>query len=159
MKKNINNYILAAFAAALAILCVRSIYVPMHFTEEKNAREEAVKRRLIKIKMAQEAYLKANGTYCGDIAALAAKGFLADSLRAIPHSDGKPFRIRTATLTTATGREVPVMECGATYGEYLSGLDEKSVARLTEEAGRAGRFPGLKIGDIEKNNYNAGNWE
>jgi hypothetical protein len=51
------------------------------------------------------------------------------------------------------------MECGARYDEYLQGLDADEVSNLTDEAMGAGRFPGLKIGDLETPNNNAGNWE
>ena len=51
------------------------------------------------------------------------------------------------------------MECYAGYDDYLSGLDAGSIANLTEEANNAGRYPGLKIGDITTPNDNAGNWE
>ena len=43
--------------------------------------------------------------------------------------------------------------------QHLSGLDENSIANLIEEANNAGRYPGLKIGDITTPNDNAGNWE
>ena len=148
MKKRINNHILAAFAAILVFVCIRSVYAPVHFDNERGARERAVRLRLAAIRRAQEAYRVQTGAYCGSFAELTARGLLADSLRFVPHS-----------VTTASGREVPVMECGATFDEYLAGLDEASVAALAEEAGNAGRFPGLKIGDIEKDNGNAGNWE
>jgi hypothetical protein len=51
------------------------------------------------------------------------------------------------------------MECGARYEQFLDGLDANSVANLIEEASAAGRYPGLKIGDIVQPNNNAGNWE
>ena len=35
MKKHINNYILAAFAAILVFVCIRSIYAPVHFDGER----------------------------------------------------------------------------------------------------------------------------
>lgn len=50
------------------------------------------------------------------------------------------------------------MECGATYKQYLDGLDKASVDELTQEANANGRFPGLKIGDTETPNDNVGNW-
>lgn len=159
MKKHINNYILAAFAAILVFVCIRSIYAPMHFDGEREAREWEVKLRLTAIRRAQEANRRLTGTYSGSFEELTTRGLLADSQKFIPYSGGMVFHLRTATLTMASGREVPVMECSTTFDEYLKGLDEASIAELTEEAGNAGMFPGLKIGDIEKNNDNAGNWE
>lgn len=159
MKKHINNYILAAFAAILVFVCIRSIYAPVLFDGERESREREVRMRLAAIRRAQEANLRLTGTYSGSLDELTARGLLAAPQKFIPHSGGEEFHLRTATLTTASGREVPVMECSATFDEYLKGLDEASIAELTEEAGNAGRFPGLKIGDIEKDNENAGNWE
>lgn len=159
MKRNINNYILAAFAVVLAALCVRSIYMPIGFEREKEARETSVKMRLMSIKKAEEAYLKAHGTYCNSLETLVKERLITDSLTIIPHSEGLTFHIVTATVTTPSGKEVPVMECGTTYDEYLKGMNPDGISALIEKAGETGRYPGLKIGDLEKNNENAGNWE
>ena len=51
------------------------------------------------------------------------------------------------------------MECGTTYDVFLQGLDKHVVASLMEDANAAGRYPGLKIGDISEPNGNHGNWE
>ena len=50
------------------------------------------------------------------------------------------------------------MECGAGYETFLDGLDEGSIQQKIEEANYAGRYPGLKIGDLTTDNNNAGNW-
>lgn len=159
MKKNINNYILAAFAVALVFLCVRSIYAPMDFDSARKVRERDVKLCLVKIRQAEEAYMRLTGTYSGSFDSLVACGLLPDSLRFVPGSGGKTFRLKTAAIATASGKHVQVMECSAAYDEYLSGLGGQYISALIEEAETAGLFPGLKIGDIERNNDNAGNWE
>lgn len=51
------------------------------------------------------------------------------------------------------------MECRAKYVDFLDGLDRNSVANVIEDANSSGGFPGLKIGDINTPNNNAGNWE
>lgn len=154
-----NNHLLAFLAAALAAVCVMSICSPLRFDKERDAREQAVKERLVKIRHAEERYRKANGVYAGDFSLLTGSGFLADSLQYIPFTDNKRFDLTATTLTGKSGRQVPLMECGAKYNDYLSGLDENSTANLIEEANNAGRYPGLKIGDITTPNDNAGNWE
>jgi len=58
-----------------------------------------------------------------------------------------------------SGRQIPLVECAAEYTSYLKGLDRNAVAALVQEAVAAGRYPGLKIGDITTSNSNAGNWE
>ena len=86
-------------------------------------------------------------------------GFLADSLQFIPYSEGKRFELSADVKIGKSGRQMPVMECGANYADYLSDLDADQTAGLIEEANNSGRYPGLKIGDILTPNNNAGNWE
>lgn len=154
-----NNYILAALAAMLAVVCGLSIYAPIHFDRQRTARERAVKERLVKIRYAEELYRKACGTYTDDFTTLVSGGYLADSLQYIPFAEGKKFDLTVTTQLTKSGRQLPLMECGATYEDYLKGLDGNSISEITEEAYNAGRYPGLKIGDITTPNDNAGNWE
>ena len=52
----------------------------------------------------------------------------------------------------------PLMECGASYEDFLNGLDENAVQELIDNAMISGAYPGLKIGDITTDNNNAGNW-
>lgn len=153
------NHILTALAAALAVACAMSIYSPIRFGRQQAARERAVKERLVKIRHAEEAYRKATGSYTDDFNVLVSKGYLADSLQYIPFSGGRKFSITVTTLTGKSGRPVPLMECGASYQDYLKGLDAGSISGLTDEANNAGRYPGLKIGDLTTPNDNAGNWE
>lgn len=151
--------ILAVLAAALAVVCGLSIYAPIRFDGQKAVRERAVKERLVKIRYAQERYRKANGVYADNFATLVKGGYLADSLQFIPFAEGKKFDLATTTQLTKSGRQLPLMECGATYEDYLHGLDGNSISNLTEEAYNDGRYPGLKIGDLTVPNDNAGNWE
>lgn len=60
MKKAI-NVILGLCAVVLLYLCYESIMQPIHFKEEKDVREAAVKARLIKIKEIEEQYRQQNG--------------------------------------------------------------------------------------------------
>ena len=153
------NHILAALAAALAVACAMSIYSPIRFGRQQAVRESAVKARLVKIRHAEEQYRKATGAYTDDFGALVSRGYLADSLQYIPYSNNKKFNITVTTQVGKSGRQTPLMECGAEYADYLTGLDESGISGLTEEAVNAGRYPGLKIGDLTTPNDNAGNWE
>lgn len=159
MKRIKNDIVLAIIAAVLAITCGISIYAPVRFEKQQTARENAVKERLVKIRYAEEKYKRDNGVYTDDFANLIKGGYLADSLQYIPFTGNKTFSIVTTVQTGKSGRQIPLMECGAGYDEYLSGLDENRIANLIEEANNAGRYPGLKIGDITIPNDNAGNWE
>ena len=153
------NYVLGALAAALAVTCVLSIHAPMRFDGLRAEREQAVKERLVRIRYAEERYRQANGTYTDDFNELVRGGYLTDSLQYVPFSGGKKFDIAVNMQTGKSGRQIPLMECGAEYGEYLDGLDGNSISNLVEEAESAGRYPGLKIGDLTTPNDNAGNWE
>lgn len=153
------SYLLAILAVLLATTCIISVCSPVRFDEKKAAREYAVKERLLKIRHAEEVYRKANGTYAGDFNTLVNSGLLADSLQYIPYAKGKQFNLTVTSIITKSGRSIQLMECGVMYADYLYGLDENSIANLTEEAERAGKYPGLKIGDITTPNNNAGNWE
>ncbi len=158
-KKIKSNLVLGVLALALAVTCGLSVYSPIRFDKQRSIREHAVKERLIKIRYAEEKYRMANGVYADDFNTLVKGGYLADSLQYIPFTDNKQFSLATTVQTGKSGRQTPLMECGAEYKEYLSGLDVNSVSNLTEEANNAGRYPGLKIGDLTTPNDNAGNWE
>ena len=72
--------------------------------------------------------------------------------------DGKKFSLAATTIVSKSGKQIPLMECGAAYEDFLDGLDENAIQELTEQANYAGEYPGLKIGDITTDNNNAGNW-
>lgn len=153
-----NNYILGACLAVLVTLCFLSVWQPMHFQEEQAKREKAVKERLMKIKDAEERYLARHGVYTGDFKTLVKGRYLADSLQYIPYSGGRKFSLAATTIVGKSGKQIPLMECGATYADFLQGLDENSIGEVTERANGAGLFPGLKIGDLTTDNSNGGNW-
>lgn len=154
-----HNYILGLLAVALCTVCVLSVYTPMSFDSRQEQRERAVKQRLLQIRNAEEMFRSRHGVYAGDFRTLVDSGFLADSLQYIPFTKGKKFDLATTTVIGKSGRNVPLMECGAKYNDYLDGLDNNSIANLIEAADNAGRYPGLRIGDISAPNDNAGNWE
>ena len=86
-------------------------------------------------------------------------GFIPDSVKYIPYSDGKQFEMNTAFITTSKGMQVHVMECRAYYDDYLNGLSKEYIADIKNEAQANGTFPGLKFGDLTMPSDNRGNWE
>ncbi len=158
MKIN-NNHILAVLVVALAVVCVLCVTAPIRFESQQEKREEVVKERLMKIRLAEERYKNANGLYADDFRLLIKRGLLADSLQYVPFSEGTQFSLMTTMYTSKSGHKVPLMECGTTYDEYLNGLNKNGIANLIEKATNMGKYPGLKIGDITRPNDNAGNWE
>lgn len=160
MKIKLNNsFLLLCSVIVLALLCFLSIDSPMRFDRQRAGREGEVKSRLIKIRMAEEQYRARNGRYAGNFDTLVRIGLLADSLRYIPYTDKKQFTLHASSMVGKSGQQIPLMECGALYVQYLQGLDKNSVSNIVDEANATGRYPGLKIGDLETPNNNAGNWE
>lgn len=87
------------------------------------------------------------------------RGFVADSIQYIPYSQGKVFKLEKSVVVNKSGTVQNVMECSATYDDYLNGLSPREVGNLKDMADKTERFPGLKIGDLYTANNNAGNWE
>ena len=87
------------------------------------------------------------------------KDFVADSIQYIPYSNGKTFELEKSVIVNKSGTIQNVMECRATYDDYLTGLSQREVTNLKDLAEKTERYPGLKIGDLYTANNNAGNWE
>lgn len=159
MKRKINiNYILGACVIVLLVLCTLSISQPLRFLSAKQEREKAVKETLMKIRTAEERYKARHEGYSGDFQTLIKGKYLQESLQYIPYSDGKKFTLSATTIVSKSGKQIPLMECGASYEDFLNGLDENAVQELIDKAMISGAYPGLKIGDITTDNNNAGNW-
>ena len=45
------------------------------------------------------------------------------------------------------------------YETYLGGLNTQELANLKDLQTKLGKYCGLRVGDIEQPNNNAGNWE
>lgn len=153
------NALLIVCILVLLVLCYQSISAPMRFEEERQRRETVVKQRLVAIRNAEENFRQRTGEYTERLDTLVALRLLPDSVCLMPFAKGQRFQVATTVQVGKTGRAIPLMECGATYSDYLQGLDESSIADLISTAERAGRYPGLKVGDIAQPNDNAGNWE
>lgn len=153
------NTILTIAAVALAVLCLASIASPLRFSDEKAEREKAVKQRLMLIRDAEERYLRAEGRYCASLDTLVAHGYLVDSLRQIPYSDGQSFELKTSVVASPSGKVQPTMTCGARYETYLDGLDDGAIAEAVSEAIEAGEYPGLCFGNLTVADGNAPNWK
>lgn len=106
----------------------------------------------------EERYKARHGGYSGDFQTLIKGKYLQESLQYIPYSDGKKFTLSATTIVSKSGKQIPLMECGASYEDFLNGLDENAVQELIDKAMISGAYPGLKIGDITTDNNNAGNW-
>lgn len=83
---------------------------------------------------------------------------VVDSLSYIPFSGGQ--RIQLSAITRkVSGVTIPLFEATIPYDILLTGLDRQLIVNLKAEREDLGQYPGLKVGDINNANNNAGNWE
>jgi hypothetical protein len=74
-------------------------------------------------------------------------------------NDKAEFSMDTVTLTSGSGYEIKVFECGILYQDYLKGLNTQLTYNIIDKASKQGKFPGLRVGSLQEINNNAGNWE
>ncbi|MED9995294.1 MAG: hypothetical protein UFP03_00685 [Paludibacteraceae bacterium] len=118
--------------------------------EEGMTEKEAVKLGLI----------KRDTTYVPMAESLFGKNYPVDSLRYIPFSNGQEFELaKNEVITGSAGIKVKVMCAKAPYTSYLSDLDKQELINLIETTEKLEKYPGLKFGDVDEANNNAGNWE
>ena len=86
---------------------------------------------------------------------LFASNYRADSLRFVPFTTGVEFELASSSIMTASQVEVQVFEASALYFDILNGLDRQLIINLNDLK----EFPGLRVGNINEANNNAGNWE
>ena len=158
LRKINNNIVLGACVIVMMSLCILSISQPIRFDNERASRETEVKAKLMHIRDAEERYKAKHGAYTGDFQTLIKGKYLKADDAIIPYSDGKKFSLAATTIVGKSGKQIPLMECGAEYEDYLDGLDEDAIQQAADKANYAGEYPGLKIGDITTDNNNAGNW-
>lgn len=154
-----HNYILTCCVGVLALICVLSIYSPIAFSNQQTERETSVKHYLVQIRLAEEKYRAKTGSYTASFDSLIQYRYLADSLQFIPFTNRQKFELETSMQLSPSGKQIPLMECRAKYTDFLQGLNKSFVQELIENELSAGRYPGLKIGDLQTPNNNAGNWE
>lgn len=89
---------------------------------------------------------------------LKGKANIIDSIGIIPFSGGKKI-ILESVVRKVSGIEIPLFETRIPYDDLLQGLDRQLIINLKADKEDMGQYPGLKVGDIENPNNNAGNWE
>ncbi len=83
------------------------------------------------------------------------KNYPVDSLRYIPCTDEKEFKLGAGIIVTGSKVKVKVFEASALNFDILNGMDKQLIINLNDLS----KFPGLKVGSLEDANNNAGNWE
>ncbi len=87
------------------------------------------------------------------------KGFNADSMRYVPFGNGVQFEMQARSDTTEMGAPLNLFQAQTPYDTYLSDLDHQLLVNLKDVQSKLGKYVGLRVGDIEQPNNNAGNWE
>ena len=87
------------------------------------------------------------------------KGFNADSLRYVPFGSGKQFELASRQDTTKSGAPLNLFQAQTPYETYIGDLDKQLLINLKDLQNKLGKYSGLRVGDIESPNNNAGNWE
>ncbi len=114
----------------------------------RKAREEALKRGVIRRETTKIAIADS----------LFDKGYPIDSLRYVPYTDGKEFKMEADEFVTQSDLRVKVVQVSVLYEDLLKGLDPQLVINYTYERERIVKFPGLKIGSLTEGTL-SGNWE
>jgi len=83
------NIVFSIIIVVLAYFLVESIMKPIRFNKEKDAREAAIKERLIDIRTAQEAFKSVKGSYTGSF----------DTLITFLQTDSLPLVFKRGSLT------------------------------------------------------------
>ena len=103
------------------------------------------------------------------------KGFVRDTIRVaisdtlykdynfakfglVPYTEGYKFEMDTSTVD-AGGMKINVFEAKVLNEILLKGLDLQLILNLNDDAVKNDRYPGLKVGSLEENNNNEGNWD
>ena len=77
----------------------------------------------------------------------------------IPILNGVKFELETRIDSTRSGTPLYLFEARTPYEVYLSGINEQELLNLIDKQESLDRYCGLKVGDVEEPNNNAGNWE
>ena len=88
-----------------------------------------------------------------------AKGFNPDSLPYVPYGNGAKFELAIRKDTTKSGAPLNLFQAQVPYEVYLKGINDQELINLKDVQNKLGKYCGLRVGDIETPNNNAGNWE
>ena len=86
------------------------------------------------------------------------ENFNADLLWKVPFTEDASFDLATAYLTVSN-LQVNVFEAKVHNDILLHGMDEQLIVNLNDRMKQQNNFSGVKVGDVNEPNNNAGNWE
>ena len=61
--------------------------------------------------------------------------------------------------TNKSGAPLNLFQAQTPYDTYIGDLDKQQLLNLKDLQSKLGKYCGLRVGDIESPNNNAGNWE
>ncbi|MCI7556930.1 MAG: hypothetical protein ACI4AW_02150 [Paludibacteraceae bacterium] len=78
----------------------------------------------------------------------------------VPYSNGKKYEVLVNdNYSTAQGIRVPLVEVRAAFDIWMADQDAQELVNLNDKEEQLGHFAGLRFGNIDEPNNNAGNWE
>ncbi len=103
-------------------------------------------------------------SYISTLDSLYEDGYSIDSLRFVPYTNGIEFELGTKILSVGSKvgdsqLKVPVFEAKVQNRILLDGLNRQLRINLDDEQIKMDKYIGLKVGSLEQNINNAGNWE
>lgn len=103
-------------------------------------------------------------SYIGTLDSLYRDNYPIDSLPYVPYAGGAKFKLGAKILQIGSKvnesiLKVPVFEAKVLNRVLLKGLNEQLRINLDDERFKMDKYPGLKVGSLETNVNNAGNWE
>lgn len=87
------------------------------------------------------------------------KGYQIDSLKYVPYTSGKEFKLGAGEFQTGSNVKIQVFEASVLNNILLRGLDRQLVINFNAERIKITNFAGLKVGSLTEATNNAGNWE
>lgn len=88
------------------------------------------------------------------------KVFNYDELAFVPFSNNEKFKLAANELATESSVVIPVLCISAEYSAYMWDVEpHQELVNLYNLNKEQGKFPGIKVGSLEKANNEAGNWE
>ncbi len=108
--------------------------------------------------------IRRDTSYVGTLDSLYCKNYPIDSLPYVPYADGAKFVLGAKVLQISSKvnesvLKVPVFEAKVLNRVLLKGLNKQLRINLDDESFKMDKYPGLKVGSLETNVNNAGNWE
>ncbi|MCQ2192274.1 MAG: hypothetical protein MJZ23_05350 [Paludibacteraceae bacterium] len=106
-------------------------------------------------------YFRRDTTLQPVMVAVFGENYPIDTLKFVPFTNKQSIFVLQDTMmfNEKSGFSVPLFEASVHNDIYLNGLDRQEVVNMNVQAKNMEKFPGLKVGDVEKANNNAGNWE